>query len=229
MQEGLEAERVIEDLKFIKTAIAKSGGIMRWLPISQVMRVVYLITGLAMTALCGGLYLLYRFYGSYAESPAWARAALIVLSAAAFAAGGGVKISGLMAAARRIRSEYTLLRLLKEVYSERMVLILVPHVVAGAGVVVFLTIRGLVSYVVPTIAILFGLVMNALINVFDFRELVVSGDWLIATGLVVLFLGNRLDPLLGLVLTFGLGFVAAFVYGTVAARIQAREGEPGRE
>ncbi|MGE5586979.1 MAG: hypothetical protein ACM3ZO_01995 [Clostridia bacterium] len=226
---GKETERVIEDLKLIKAAIAKSGGIMRWLPVSQVMRVVYLIAGLAITAFCGGLYLLARRYGSFAESPAWVRITLLGLGVAAFLVGGAFKVSGMMVAARKIRSDYTLFRLVEEVCSEQTVLILVPFVAAGAGVVSFLATRGFAAYIVPAVAILFGLVMNALVSVFYFKELVVSGDWLIATGLVVLFLGDRLAPLLGLILTFGLGFIVAFVSGSIVAGIEDRGGEHGRE
>ncbi|MGE5592163.1 MAG: hypothetical protein ACM3X3_00560 [Betaproteobacteria bacterium] len=229
MGDGKDTQRVIEDLKLIKAAIAKSGGIMRWLPVSRVMRVVYLIMGLAVTALSGGLHLLERQYGSVAASPAWMRITLLGLGAAAFLVGGAFKVSGMMAAARRIRSDYTLLRLVGEVYTTQTVLILVPFVAAGAGVVGFLATRGFAAYVVPALAILFGLTMNALVGVFYFRELVVSGDWLIATGLAVLFLGDRLAPLLGLVLTFGLGFIAAYVSGPIVSRIDDRGGEEGHE
>jgi|GEM_PF-480759 len=229
MEDSKDTQRVIEDLKLIKAAIAKSGGIMRRLPVSRVMRVVYLIMGLAVTVLSGGLHLLERHYGSLAASPGWMRTALLGLGVAAFLVGGTFKISGMMAAARKVRSDYTLLRLVEEVYTAQTVLILVPFAVAGAGAVGFLATRGLAAYIVPAVAILFGLMMNALVSVFYFRELVVSGDWLIATGLVVLFLGDRLAPLLGLVLTFGLGLIAAYVSGAVASRIEDREGEHDRD
>ncbi|MGE5586504.1 MAG: hypothetical protein ACM309_13395 [Bacillota bacterium] len=228
MEDSKETDRIIEDLKFIKAAIAKSSGIMRWLPLSRVMRVVYLMMGLVITTLCGALYLLIRRHGSLSEFPAWVRVMLLGLGVVAFLFIGAYKVVGIMGGARKIRSDYTLFRLVEEVYSVQTILILVPFVVAGVGVVSFLATRGFSAYIVPALAILFGLMFNALISVFYFKELVVSGDWLIATGLTVLFLGERLDLLLGLILTFGLGFIAAFVAGVITAGSEGHEGEHGR-
>ncbi|MDK2931095.1 MAG: hypothetical protein PWR07_1226 [Bacillota bacterium] len=228
MEDGKETERIIEDLKFIKAAIAKSSGIIRWLPLSRVMRVVYLMMGLVITALCGALYLLIRRHGSFAESPAWVRIMLLSLGVTAFLFIAVYKVVGIMASARKIRSDYTLFRLLEEVYSVQSILILVRFFVAGVGVVSFLATRGFSVYIVPALAILFGLMFNALVSVFSFKELVISGDWFLATGLLVLFLEERLDPLLGLILTFGLGFIAAFVAGVVMAGSEGHEGEHGR-
>ncbi len=224
-----DVERIIDDLKFIKTAIVKSSSIMRWLPLSRVMRKVYLMTGLVITVLCGTLHLLIRRHGSLAQSPVWARITLLGFGIVAFLCIAVYKAVGILAGARKIRSGYTLPRLVKEVYSGQAVLILVPFVVATAGVVTFLAVRGLSAYVVPSLAVLFGLMFNALVTVFCLKELIIGGDWLIVTGVLALFLGEGLDSLLGLILTFGLGFIVAYVAGAMTADDEGHEGEHDRE
>lgn len=224
-----DMDRVIEDLKFIKTAIAKSSSIMRWLPLSRVMRRVYLMAGLIMTVFCGVLYLVTVKYGSLIEAPLWIRVSSFGSAIVAFVSVAAYKALSILAGARKIRSDYTLSRLMRDVYTGQTMVVMVPFIIVAVGIVAFLVGRGLSQYIVPSIAILLGLLLNALVTVFSLKELLVGGDWFIVTGLLGLFLGERLDPLLGLILTFGLGFIATYVAGTLMATGEGEGGEHGLE
>ena len=221
-----DIEQVIDDLRFVKQAIAKNNSILKFIALSRILGVMSLVGGLLITAVAGAYYLLIRYYGSYAGIPSRTRALLAVLIVIFSVFIGAFKIWRILAGARRVRADYTLLKLVRELYSSQVLLVFMPFLFAGAGVVGFLAARGMTPYLVPALAVLFGLLFNALVGVFYIKELIVGGDWLIAGGVLTLFMTERLHPLLALILTFGLGLIALFVAGWAMASAE-RAGADG--
>lgn len=213
-----DIDRVINDLEFVKKALAKNNSILKFIALSRIFRRVSLALGLFIIVGAGIFYLLVLRHGGCTSVPAATRTSLIVLTAVFVSVISIYKIWGVLAGARKVRSDYTLPRLIVEVYSPQTVLVLVPFMTAIAGTSVFLAVRGWGTYIVPALAILFGLLFNALVGVFHMKELIIGGDWLILTGLLTLFMAGRLHVLPALVLTFGCGMMALFLASLVLAR-----------
>lgn len=87
-----------------------------------------------------------------------------------------------------------------------------PHLAAIALAAVFLCQRGMTLYLLPVLALLFGLFTVSLSLVFYMKEVYLLGFWLVATGLLTLFAAERLSILTMLILTFSAGFILAALY-----------------
>lgn len=215
-------ERIIDDLQFVKKAIARNTNVLKFMALSEVIRAVGLVTGLLITGFSGAFYLLIRRFGSFASIPAGTRALMIAAVVVLTLVLGAYKVVGVMKSARRIRGDYNMVRLIGEIYSAQTLLILIPFFVTIMGTAIFLDTKGLEGYIVPALALLFGLMLNVLVNVFHLRELMVGGDWLIGTGLLVLFVGEHWHPLLALIGTFGIGFISISAASLVIARAERK-------
>lgn len=206
-----DMERLVQDLQFVKTAITKSNNLFRFINISRAIGLVGLWIGIGITILASAAYYLVDHFGDFDAVPATHRTGLFILMVIFLVAVATGKIVLIMKQARQTDRDLTLLKLIAAVYKPQTVNIIVSFIIAIIGISAFLSNRGLDIYLVPALSIMFGLMLLAFLNVFYLKELLVSGDWLLITGLVTLFNAETLHPLLALVITFGLGFPMLYV------------------
>lgn len=217
--EGKEnLEKLIADLEFVKTAITKNDSIFKYINIGGRLSRVALAGGILFTLISGWYYLLLSQYGSWPQVPEALKigtnAGLMIIGIA-FA---WAKVAVIAGQLKQTRKEMTVLRLFREVYTPQTLTIIIPFVTAMLAVSVFLITREQTLYLVPALSILVGLICIAYVNIFYVKELVVTGDWLLATGLITLFTAETIHPLLALIITFGLGFIAMYVANRILER-----------
>lgn len=206
-----ELDRLAEDLKYIKTAIQKSGSIMRWVTWKVPIRWVALVGGLMIIAAALIMDQLQAFYGGIAAVPGWIKAvyfggiALVVIVFALW------KLRVITRQLKRTGNEVTYWELFRDTYTRGMAVFLIPFLCMVAGMTVFLTVRGLGFYIVPVLAELMGFMFVCFAMQFNFKEMYGSSFWLIATGFVCLFLDSVIGPMMALALTFGGSMVFLFV------------------
>lgn len=213
-----EYEKLAEDLAVIRSAIEKSNGIFRFLRLSRAMGLVGLWSGLGIGFLSLVLYAIDMTYGGLVAAPPLVRGLLYgvaVLFVIAVAVG---KIMLVMAQAHKSYRDFTVLRLIGEVYTPKTLPILVPCAIAATGVPAFLISRGLGAYLAPAMSILLGLLFLAFHNVFFLKSMLYSGAWMICSGVPLLFFAENTHTALGVAATFGLGFVALYVGDRIGDR-----------
>lgn len=206
MEHNTDVQQLIDDLVYVKKAIAKNTNALKLINLGGLLSRVILGAGIVTILLSGAAYLLIREYGSFDLIPAHLRGILLALTAAFVAITGISKIYSLLSFINRENSNMTVRKLIMEIYTPRALHILIPYVTSIILTTVFLVTNQHTLYLVPALAILTGLLCLAYVNVFYIKELIITGDWLLATGLLSLFFTGSLHPLLALIITFGLGF-----------------------
>ncbi len=206
-----DLKKLVDDLESIKAAIDKSNSIWKYVDLTRRISLVLLFTGVAIMLFSAVMYALIQYYGEYESIPGHIRGAFYLSVAVVAVSVALGKIKGVMDETRTIYGNITVMRLLKEIYTPQTLCILIPYLTVITVVAMFLIQNGLTAYTVPALSILFGLFLLAFVNVFFMKELLVTGDWLLGTGLLTLFMAGTLHPLFALILTFGLGLPTMYV------------------
>lgn len=208
-KDGMDLHEIETDLRRIKEAISKSDGFFSLIDTGGAVRSALLAGGLLIAGFAAGLYWLIERCGSFADIPAGTRIALFALLGLAWSGVGFLKVRNFLQSARKISSDMTVYKLFEEIYKPRFLALLLPHVATMALVIVFLANRGHGLYIIPSLAVLYGLLTISLCNVFFLKEFFLLGAWLTATGLLSLFAAEIIHPLAVLGFTFAAGFILA--------------------
>lgn len=204
-----ELEEVIADLKMIKEAVSKSDNFFRFIDTRRAMRGVMLATGLLIAFFSALFYYLTSIYGSFMAMPLNLRIIFLVLIGIGWIFLGFIKASGFIKSGRAVSKDMNLNKLFNEIYTSRMLTLMLPYIMVIILIVIFLYTRDYFEYITPGLAILFGLLFIAMSPIIYFKELYLLSAWLIATGLLTLFLASVFHPMAVLGLTFGAGFILA--------------------
>jgi MFS family permease len=205
----LELEEVIADLRLIKEAVSKSDNFFRFIDTRRAMRGVMLATGLMIAFFSGLYYYLTSIYGSFMAMPLNLRIVFYVLVGIGWIVLGLIKAGGFLKSGRAVSKDMNLNKLFNEIYTSRMLALMLPYILVIILVVIFLCNMGQFIYITPGLAILFGLLFIAMSPIIYFKELYLLSAWLIATGLLTLFSATVIHPMATLGLTFGAGFILA--------------------
>jgi len=206
-----DLQKLVEDLQFVKSAVVKSNNIFRFINISQAMALVGLWGGIGLALLAGFSHYLVARFGTFDAVPLLFRLTFYLSIGLFWVAVGTYKILLILKHARKTYQDITFLRLISDVYAPQSIPIIIPFGLAMVGVPAFLITRDLGLYIVPAISILMGLSFIAFVNVFYLQEMLVAGNWMLATGLIILFYAERLPPSLAVIITFGCGFCLLYV------------------
>ena len=202
-----DLREIVDDLKRIKAAVSKSDSIMNFIDAGGAVRGILLAGGLLIALFSGVFYYLLEQHGSFAAIPVNIRVMLFVLIGLTWACMGYVKVRNIMGSARKISADITVYKLFKEVYTPRFLALFLPNIAVVILGTVFLSSRGYDLFIIPFLAVLFGLMTIGVSSFFFMQEVYLLGVWLIATGLITLFIAEALHPTAVLVVTFGTGFV----------------------
>ena len=204
-----ELSEVIADLKLIKEAVTKSDNIFRFIDTRRAMRGVMLIAGLMVVIFATLFYYFITSYGSFPAIPQNIRVILFVLVGLSWISLGFIKAGGFIKSGQAISADMNLSRLFDEIYTSRMLSLMLPYIFVIALIIIFLCTRGQLIYIVPVLAILFGLLFIAMSPIIYFKELYLLSVWLIATGLLAFFTADVYHPMVVLGFSFGVGFILA--------------------
>lgn len=210
MEHNADVQQLIDDLKFVKKAITKNSNILKLINLGGLLSRMIFAAGIVTIILSGAAYVLIRKYGSFTGVPTSLRIILLVMVAVLVIGTGISKLYSIIRYAKGSNNNLTVQKLIGEIYTPRALHILIPFITVLILVTVFLVVNQHTLYLVPVLAILMGLLSLAYVNIFYMKELIFTGDWLLATGLLTLFLTDVLHPLLALIITFGLGFCTIY-------------------
>lgn len=211
MDNQVEMQRLIDDLVYVKAAINKANNILKYVDVTRILSIVLLVSGIIITLFAAGMYALIQYYGNYAAIPQSFKTLIYISIAVTAIMVSTAKIKLVVRQFSKSSHDMTVQRLIREIYTAQTLNVLIPFLTVIVLVTVFLVRGGHVGFIVPTLAILFGLFFIAFVNIFYMHELLVMGDWLLGTGLISMFAVRTLHPLLALILTFGLGLPTMFV------------------
>jgi len=202
-----EFEAVIADLELIKEAVGRSDSFFRFVDTRGAMKNVLLYAGFLIVLIAGAFYYLIDYFGSFQLIPLAVRSIIFIGIGLAWFLIGFVKLRNFLHSGRSFREDLTLARLFDEIYTSRLIAMMLPFF----GVIIFLAIfliqQGLYIYLIPTLAILFGFIFIAMHPILNVTEFYFISIWLIATGLLTLFLADLFHPMVALGFTFSAGFI----------------------
>lgn len=207
-----DLREVITDLKLIKDAVSKSDSIINFIDTGGALKGILLAVGLLIAVFSTVFYYLLEHYGSFEAIPEKFRLILFVLIGLFCAGVGFVKIRNFLNGARKVGFDLTLYKLMEELYTARFVALVLPNITVITLVSIFLDNRGYDLYIIPALAIMFGLLIISMSSLFFMKEFYLLGAWLMATGLLTLFIAATLHPLVTLGITFAAGFILSSLF-----------------
>jgi hypothetical protein len=216
-----EIDQLINDFRYLKNAVMKTNRVFKFLS-SKTLRPIYLSTGLLIITFAAFIHLLIQNYGSYGNIPGSLKtiyySGLTILLIWLYYTKLKLVVQGI----RELGSEITIGQMFREVYTWSTMVLMVPFILTIGLTVVFLVSYGLSGYLVPCLAILYGLMINSMTSLVYMREFVIGGAWFIISGFVILFTLGPSQPLLGLTITFGLGFLVMYIASLICATYDQR-------
>lgn len=208
-QESPELRELIADLKLIKEAVSKSDSIISFIDTGGALRGILLAIGLLIAAFSTVFYYTMERYGSFEAVPLNLKIILFVLIGVSLCGIGCLKSRNFLRGAREIGAEITFYKMMKDLFTPRILALLLPNMTVIVLVIILLSSRGYGLYIIPSFALLYGQLIISLSSLFFLKEFYFLGVWLTATGLLTLFVAAAVQPLAVLGITFAAGFILA--------------------
>lgn len=209
--------RLADDLELVRSAVNRNSTVLREVMGPMHYRGLIAYSGAACLALCLAFHFVPRLYGGFAASPMWVRALLVGAAIAAVIGGGAAKLLSLRKAARSVDARLTVLAFMRRYYGPMVVHLYPPLILMLLGVAAWLLATGRGFYVVGTIGLFSGIMLNLLGAAFRQHEYLVFGYWLLATGGASFFVPG-LSAALWFGIVFGLGCLVFVAAATVTAQ-----------
>ena len=201
-----QLDQLAEDIAFVKKAIEKNSSILQRIDFRSSLRLLALLTALAIFFFCGLFYALEKHFGSFANISLSIKA--IVFSAIALVTVTLVflKNSGVLRSARTLDPGISLMRLIREYYSIKLYHHFIPMGIVFLFSCAYVVYTGNPRFVIPILSIGAGLMWNTFDTLLKLDEFLLTSYWYIVTGCIVLVF-NTISPLLSLCLTLGCGLL----------------------
>jgi hypothetical protein len=199
-----QVDRLAEDIAFVKKAIEKNSSILRQIDFRSSLRLVTLLSALAIFFFCGLFHVLMKHYGGFSGIPLSIKAIVFCAIVLVTVVIGLLKNSGVLKSARNVEPGVSLTRLIREYYSIGMFHHFIPTGLVLIFSCAYAVSTGNVRFVIPLLSIGVGLVYNNLDTMLRLDEFLWTSYWFIVTGCIVLVF-NTISLLLSLCLTLGCG------------------------
>jgi hypothetical protein len=209
--------RLAEDLEQVRSAVSRSSTVLREVMGPTHYRGLLLYAGSASIVLCLAFHFVPLAYGGFAAAPAWLRAVLVVATVAAVLGGGVAKMLTMGRAARLVDRRLTVISFFRRYYGPMIVHLYPPLILMLLGVCAWLLATGRGFYIVGTIGLFSGILMNLLGAALRQHEYLVFGYWLLLAGAASFFVPG-LSAALWFAVVFGLGCLVFSAAAAVMAR-----------
>jgi len=206
MPNDKQIDQLIEEISSIKSIINKNKSLLRQVLLPAHFRLLALFTGISIILFSMVFYYFMERYGGYSFIPNRIKMILFVAIMVALVLQGTLKYSNFMKPLLKIDSRYTIGRLLSEFFTFRIVHVYVPLFVLALCICSYLAKQGNAYYIIPTISITIGLFYNFIGSIIEVKQWLLSGYWLLITGLGVLLLGPIPAPV-AVSISMGLGLL----------------------
>ena len=201
-----QVDQLAEDFAFVKKAIEKNSAILQRIDFRFSLRLVTLLSALAIFFFCGLFHLLIKHFNGFFFIPISIKAVVFCAIALVAVALGFLKNSGVLKSARIVEPGISLMRLIREYYSIRMFHHFIPLGLVFLFSCAYTISAGNSRFLIPMLSIGAGLVYNSLDTLLRLDEFLWTSYWFVVTGCIVLVF-NTISPLLSLCLTLGCGLL----------------------
>jgi hypothetical protein len=218
-------DQLAEDIAFVKKAIEKNSSILQRIDLRSSLRLMALLTAIAIFFFCGLFHMLIKHFGGFSGIPVSIKAIVFSAIALATATLGLLKNSGVLKSARRVEPGISLMRLIREYYSIKLYHHFIPLGVVMLFSCAYAVHTGNSRFIIPILSIGAGLIWNSFDTLLRLDGLLWTSYWYIVTGCIVLAF-NTISPLLSLCLTLGCGLLllSAIWYLPIKSRREACGG-----
>ena len=217
-----QLDQLAEDITFVKKAIEKNSSILKRIDFRSSLRLMALLTALAIFFFCGLFYALDKHFGGFAEIPLSIKAIVFCAIALVTVTLAFLKNSGVLKSARTVDPGISLMRLIREYYSIKLYHHFIPMGIVFLFSCAYVVYTGNSRFVIPILSIGAGLIWNTFDTLLKLDEFLWTSYWYIVTGCIVLVF-NTISPLLSLCLTLGCGLLilSAMWYMPQKKRVEA--------
>ena len=221
-------EELLKDLQLIKEAVKKNNSILKSVSLSEGLKSTGLMTGIFIIFISLVMLWIEHNYGSYALIPAAVKTGFYMF--VGFCSVGLMinKVVSIVKVLRRYKQDMNVMALFEELYTHKFWMLMAPHVVAMVVFIIYLSVSDLAFLIVPVLAILVALIFINLQSIINIRETLLSGVWMLVSGLLSLFIAYRVNSLILLSLTFGGGMLVLYISVQISTSREKRRKRGGR-
>lgn len=218
-----DREEMLKDLQIIKAAVSKDNNMLKYINLLDAIRGVALYSGILIFVFCVSLLKLMDHYGSYHSLPADIKFVFYIVLGVCVLVIGIVKLRTLLKFARKYHKDISLAKLIREIYTQSFLMITTSFVMALLVLLIYFATADLAYLIVPMIAIIVALLMTAFVAVLNLNEMLIYVEWLLVSGLFSLFIADRINSLVILMLTFGVGMIILYLIALSSSLTEKRE------
>jgi len=207
-----QVEKLLEDISSIKAAISQNRQVIRLILLPAHFRLLYLLVGLSVSGFSIAFHLLIRHHGSFEAIPDLIKSTVYTAIVMDWILLGLIKWLKLADSLSKTDKRLRVDNFLQEFFSFRIVHVYLPLLILTICIGILFAQHNAPFYVIPTIAVGIGLLHNFIGSVTQLRQWLISGYWLLATGLFLLAKGSIYAPLAAS-LSLGVGCLLFAVSG----------------
>jgi hypothetical protein len=215
-------DKLLEDISSIKTVINRNRPLMQRLLHPARLRLFFLIMGLNLIAICLVLFFLIEHFGYFAAIPYSGRGVIYTALAVDLILIQVYKRRVFLSSARKIDPKLTIMGILKELFTFRIIHVYAPIVVLVTLFGFYFGHHGIPYYIVPAISIGVGLLYNCIGSMIDIRHYLLFGYWTLVTG-VLAILYPVVPALMVLAVSIGGGMLLMSLSGLFSQELKAEE------
>ena len=216
-----QVDKLLEDISSIKATISQNRQVIRLILLPAHFRLLYLIVGLCVIGFSLAFHLLIRHHGSFEAIPVQAKNTVYTAIVMGWILVGIIKWLKLAESLSKIDKRFTVSYFLQEFFSFRIVHVYLPLLTLVICICTICVQNNANFYVIPTIAVGIGLLHNFIGSVTQIRQWLISGYWMLVTGLYLLAVGPFYVPL-AVSLSLGIG---CLLFGVLGWILQPSHGE----
>ena len=208
-----QVERTLEDIASIKKIINRNKPMFQQLLDFTHYRLIFLLTGISIIVFSMLFYFLMGYYGSYEAIPGKLNLFIYIAIFIDWIFIGILEYRCYRYSITKIGKSLTLHSLFKELFLNRYKHLLFAALFLDILLIVFFSIKGIPYFIIPTLAILLGLLCLAAAMLY-IKHLLVLGYWYLITGIILLIF-NTIPVPVALTISFGIGYILIGVLGYI--------------
>ncbi len=201
-----QIDKLLEDISLIKSVIGKNKPLLRQILMPGQYRLLTSLIGASIIVFSMLFYFLVGRYGDYGSIPTTLKILVFGALAADYVFLAILKHKTLLRSAIKINPDMSLFGVWKEFFTSYIMHVYIPLSVLGLFLCIYFPFIGQPFYLAPTISIGMGLIYNFLGGVTDMRAYLITGYWLLITGVGALFFSSVSISIV-LSLTVGCGMI----------------------
>ena len=189
-----QIDQLIEEISSIKSIINKNKSLLRQVLLPTHFKLLALFTGISIILFSMIFYYFMNIYGGYSFIPGYIKMIIFGAILVDWILLGIMKYSNFMKTLLKIDDRYTFGRIMKDFFTFRIVHVYVPLIGSCVFLCVYLAKQNNSYFIIPTISITIGLFYNFLGSIIEVKQWLLTGYWLIITGLGVLLFSSIPAP-----------------------------------